>query len=271
MSFAELDTPRGLHPSRAANATWSGTSLPRQSNNLARQISQQFPRISNNLSSIRKILQVKSPNRMQLQTLLDTTSVLLANVAIDVKSMALSKEDATDTLLARQRRIEHHKLSKDLSSLRSEFQELQRSAKYTLRRSGWHTSSSAVHPLSSTTSSALEKLMSDQDEQNEPDQDLQPRILSDDKLRMSGLMIAERDSDIRKVDTASTSSTPLSPSAATSSLASSRRSTTLKKTSRGRRTHINGNGDGWAICSKVLCVQGKFGVCMIFVVVYCNV
>lgn len=200
MSFAELDTRRALHPSRATNATWSGASPSRQPNNLARQISQQFPRISNNLSSIRKTLQVKSPNRIQLQSLLDTTSALLANVAIDVKSMAVSKEDTTDPLLARQRRIEHHKLSKDLSSLRSEFQELQRSAKHMLRRSGWYTSSSTVHPLSSATSSALEELMCDQNAPKEPEQRLQLRIASDEELQMNGLMIAERDTNARKIE-----------------------------------------------------------------------
>lgn len=200
MSFAELETPRPHHPSRAANATWSGASLSRQPNNPARQISQQFPRIINNLSSIRKILQVKSPNRMQLQNLLDATSALLTNVAIDVKSMAVHKGDIADPLLARQRRIEHHKLTKDLSSLRSEFQELQRSAKHTMRRSGWHTSSSAVHPLSTATSSALEELMSNQNAPRESEQKLQLRIVPDDELRMSGLVIAERDTDVRKVE-----------------------------------------------------------------------
>lgn len=200
MSFAELETPRPHHLSRAANATWSGSSLTRQPNNPARQISQQFPRIINNLSSIRKILQVKSPNRAQLQNLLDATSALLANVAIDVKSMAVDKGDVADPLLSRQRRIEHHKLTKDLASLRSEFQELQRSAKHSMRRSGWHTSSSAVHPLSTATSSALEELMSNQNAQREPEPKLQLRIAPDDELRMSGLMISERDTDVRRVE-----------------------------------------------------------------------
>lgn len=144
---------------------------------------------------------------MRLQSLLDATMALLANAAVDVKSTAPRKEDSADPFLARQRRIEHHKLSKDLASLRTEFQELQRAAKETMRRSGWYLGPSVDTSLlttmtttTMTTSSALEELMLGQSTLREPEQKLQLNMISDEELRMNEVIVAERDADIRQIE-----------------------------------------------------------------------
>jgi len=171
-------------------------------NSQARQISQQFSRISNNLASIRRTFHVKSPDRMRLQSLLNATSSLLADASADVKSMVSKKDDGFDPIQARQRRIEHHKLSKDLSSLRTEFQELQTAAKETMRRSGWYLSSSSSvgTPLASATSSALEELMIGQYVVSQRQQQQQQSSVFEEELRTNEAHISEREEEVKKIE-----------------------------------------------------------------------